>query len=62
MTNTTVIDIAINIIKKVCVFLHKHDALVGQAGFEPTAPTTPRWCATKLRYCPLDDKNYFIIN
>ena len=26
--------------------------LVGQAGFEPTAPTTPRWCATKLRYCP----------
>jgi hypothetical protein len=26
--------------------------MVGQAGFEPTAPTTPRWCATKLRYCP----------
>jgi hypothetical protein len=38
--------------------------LVGQAGFEPTAPTTPRWCATKLRYCPLmsDNKRYFIIS
>lgn len=25
---------------------------VGEAGFEPTTPTTPKWCATKLRYSP----------
>ncbi len=25
---------------------------VGAAGFEPTTPTTPKWCATKLRYAP----------
>ena len=25
---------------------------VGMAGFEPTTPTTPKWCATKLRYIP----------
>ena len=26
--------------------------LIGTAGFEPTTPTTPKWCATKLRYAP----------
>jgi hypothetical protein len=26
--------------------------LVGAAGFEPTTTTTPRWCATRLRYAP----------
>jgi hypothetical protein len=25
---------------------------VGVAGFEPTTPTTPKWCATGLRYTP----------
>jgi hypothetical protein len=25
---------------------------IGAAGFEPTTPTTPKWCATKLRYAP----------
>jgi hypothetical protein len=25
---------------------------VGVAGFEPTAPTPPAWCATRLRYTP----------
>ena len=25
---------------------------IGTAGFEPTTPTTPKWCATKLRYAP----------
>jgi hypothetical protein len=50
--------------KKVCAEkLHKPKFLVGQAGFEPTAPTTPRWCATKLRYCPLIcDNKYCIIS
>ena len=27
---------------------------IGAAGFEPTTPTTPKWCATKLRYAPAD--------
>ena len=26
--------------------------LVGQAGFEPTTPSPPVKCATRLRYCP----------
>ncbi len=26
--------------------------MVGQAGFEPTTPSPPDWCATRLRYCP----------
>ena len=26
--------------------------MIGTAGFEPTTPTTPKWCATKLRYAP----------
>ena len=26
---------------------------IGTAGFEPTTPTTPKWCATKLRYAPI---------
>ena len=26
--------------------------VIGTAGFEPTTPTTPKWCATKLRYVP----------
>ncbi|GEM_PF-2330885 len=26
--------------------------LVGTAGFEPTTPTPPVWCATRLRYAP----------
>ncbi len=26
--------------------------LVGTIGFEPTTPTPPVWCATKLRYAP----------
>lgn len=30
--------------------------MVGAAGFEPTTPTTPKWCATKLRYAPNTDK------
>ena len=25
---------------------------VGMTGFEPVTPTTPKWCATKLRYIP----------
>ncbi len=27
--------------------------LVGVAGFEPTTPTPPVWCATRLRYTPI---------
>ena len=27
---------------------------IGAAGFEPTTPTTPKWCATKLRHAPSD--------
>ena len=30
------------------------DGEIGAAGFEPTTPTTPKWCATKLRYAPSD--------
>gem|GEM_PF-6406343 len=26
---------------------------VGVAGFEPTTPSTPRKCATRLRYTPI---------
>ncbi len=26
--------------------------LVGARGFEPPTPTTPLWCATRLRYAP----------
>ena len=26
---------------------------IGTTGFEPATPTTPRWCATKLRYVPI---------
>ncbi len=26
--------------------------MVGARGFEPPTPTTPLWCATKLRYAP----------
>ena len=29
---------------------------IGAAGFEPTTPTTPKWCATKLRYAPARKK------
>jgi len=29
---------------------------IGAAGFEPTTPTTPKWCATKLRYAPAQRK------
>ena len=29
---------------------------IGAAGFEPTTPTTPKWCATKLRYAPARTK------
>lgn len=28
-------------------------SMVGTAGFEPATPSTPRKCATKLRYVPL---------
>src|SRR3546814_11720423 len=28
------------------------DMMVGAAGFEPTTPTPPVWCATRLRYAP----------
>jgi hypothetical protein len=27
--------------------------MVGTAGFEPTTPTPPVWCATWLRYAPI---------
>lgn len=27
---------------------------VGATGFEPATPTTPKWCATKLRYAPTE--------
>ncbi len=30
----------------------KIKARIGTAGFEPTTPTTPKWCATKLRHAP----------
>lgn len=29
--------------------------MVGTAGFEPTTPTPPVWCATRLRYAPKQD-------
>ena len=28
------------------------EELVGARGFEPPTTTTPRWCATRLRYAP----------
>ena len=28
--------------------------MVGTAGFEPTTPTPPVWCATWLRYAPTE--------
>lgn len=28
--------------------------MVGAAGFEPTTPTPPVWCATRLRYAPTE--------
>ncbi len=31
--------------------------MVGAKGFEPSTPTTPLWCATRLRYAPTE--NYF---
>ncbi len=31
--------------------------LVGQAGFEPTTPSPPVKCATRLRYCPPNGGN-----
>jgi len=34
--------------------------MVGAAGFEPTAPTPPAWCATRLRYAPIA-LNYSIL-
>ena len=27
--------------------------MVGTEGFEPSTPTTPLWCATRLRYAPI---------
>jgi hypothetical protein len=30
--------------------------MVGAAGFEPTTPTPPVWCATRLRYAPTGPK------
>ena len=32
--------------------------MVGLTGFEPATPTTPRWCATKLRYSPTQLLNF----
>ena len=32
--------------------------MVGTTGFEPATPTTPRWCATKLRYVPLKQSSF----
>ncbi len=32
--------------------------MVGTAGFEPTTPTPPVWCATWLRYAPTFKKCY----
>ena len=29
------------------------DKLVGTAGFEPATTTPPVWCATRLRYAPI---------
>ncbi len=29
--------------------------MVGARGFEPPTPTTPLWCATRLRYAPTVD-------
>jgi hypothetical protein len=50
-------------LKVVETLLNSAKFLVGQAGFEPTAPTTPRWCATKLRYCPfINNIDYCIIS
>jgi hypothetical protein len=34
---------------------------VGVAGFEPTTPSTPRKCATRLRYTPKSSKRVLII-
>jgi hypothetical protein len=31
---------------------------IGAAGFEPTTPTTPKWCATKLRYAPFFNQRF----
>ena len=33
--------------------------MVGARGFEPPTPTTPLWCATRLRYAPNGECLYF---
>ena len=32
----------------------KRPKMVGTAGFEPATPTPPVWCATRLRYAPIE--------
>jgi hypothetical protein len=34
--------------------------MVGTAGFEPTTPTPPVWCATWLRYAPTRHQNLML--
>ena len=33
--------------------------MVGAGGFELPTPTTPLWCATRLRYAPTDIQKAF---
>ncbi len=35
--------------------------MVGTAGFEPTTPTPPVWCATWLRYAPTREMHCFAV-
>ncbi len=34
--------------------------MVGMTGFEPAAPTSRTWCATKLRYIPVPKARHYI--
>ena len=37
-----------------CVGAFRNMYLVGTAGFEPATTTPPVWCATRLRYAPIN--------
>ncbi len=38
---------------EIAAILYGWPLLVGARGFEPPTPTTPLWCATRLRYAPM---------
>ena len=39
--------------------INKSNKMVGMAGFEPTTTSPPARCATRLRYIPKSNTNFF---